>query len=71
MNNDGPTLSPNQYPTWSPRMAAMGIPMRRAARLRWTFELSWVAANRPAVTSSESPGRKKPKNRPDSAKMMA
>src|SRR3954453_21611445 len=36
---------------------------------RWKKSLGWVSS--PAVNSSESPGRKNPKNSPDSAKMMA
>jgi hypothetical protein len=39
---------------------------------RYTFSPNCGCdANRPAVTSRESPGRKKPTTRPVSAKMMA
>jgi hypothetical protein len=44
---------------------------QRRPRLRWTSPALWVDASSPAVTKRESPGRKNPKNSPDSAKMMA
>jgi hypothetical protein len=46
-------------------MAATTTPTRSTGRLSVPR-----AARTPAVNSSESPGRKKPKNRPDSAKTV-
>jgi len=47
-------------------MAATAQPIMITGRLNVPFD-----ANSPAVNSSESPGRKKPNNSPDSQKTMA
>lgn len=67
VKSDGPTFLPNMYPTWSPTMAAMQI--RTTAPHSGKSRASEVISM-PAVNSSESPGRKKPMSRPDSAKTM-
>ena len=66
----GPTLRPNQNPTWSPMTAAA-----KATRATTGSGGSWLPpaseARKPPTNSSESPGRKKPMSRPDSAKMIS
>jgi hypothetical protein len=49
-------------------MAAVATPMRTTGRGH--SGESALAQSTPAVNSSESPGRKKPKKRPDSAKTI-
>jgi hypothetical protein len=61
----GPTFFPKAYPTVSPTIEATNVPMRSPANEMWPCE-----AKNPAVKRSESPGKKKPKKRPVSAKMM-
>src|SRR3954451_10177220 len=51
-------------PSTAPAPAAA----RTDARSRWNRSVDEVAASRPAVTSRLSPGRKKPRSRPVSAK---
>lgn len=58
-------MCPNQYPTLSPRTAAV-----KAQRLKGAKEIRPEAESRPAVNRRLSPGRKKPKNKPDSANTM-
>ena len=62
----GPAFLPIQYPTVSPRIAAA---MSRTFSQR--IESFPAAAKTPAVTSSESPGRKNPTMSPVSANTIA
>ena len=61
-----PTFAPKRYPTLSPRMAAIITMSKRSQILK-----NPNAETTPAVKRSDAPGRKKPKKRPVSVKMMA
>src|SRR3989338_4961086 len=62
----GPAFVPKAYPKLSPKIAAKNISGANAQ----IFKKPWDA-KKPAVNNRESPGRKKPTNKPDSAKIIA
>ena len=75
----GPTLRPKAYPTWSPRNAATKMPASRTqsgtpndtSPASGKASAKVPAATIPAMNSSESPGRKNPISRPDSANTIS
>ena len=69
LNRPGPTLRPNQKPTWSPITAAANATNATTGRVGRRLPPA-SEARKPPTNSSESPGRKKPMSRPDSAKMI-
>src|SRR3954453_14077374 len=68
LNSDGPTLRPNRKPAWSPNTAAIHR-SRHTSHSGCEMYLPSETSS-PVVNRSESPGRKKPINRPDSAKTI-
>ena len=65
VNNAGPIFLPNAYPTVSPKIAAIHALPKRIGNDTYP----WIERN-PAVNKRVSPGKKKPKNNPVSAKII-